>query len=136
MELLNKCKIEIDATTCSKLWSTTMYYLIILNVVQQMLYQLRCGIVLIGLLPKKKMQTGRGFRIEKTVYNCHFTLRNSLWPLFMDEVQLPQGQSRFKEVVYFLPLSSQIFHLWKFCKIVLYTLLGNSKVKKQDLSFS
>ena len=34
MELLNKCKIEIDATTCSKLWSTTMYYLIILNVVQ------------------------------------------------------------------------------------------------------
>ena len=76
MELLNKCKIEIDTTTCSKLWSTTMYYLIILNVVQQMLYQLRCGMVLIGLLPKK-MQTGRGLRIEKTIYNCHFTLRNS-----------------------------------------------------------
>ena len=31
----------------------------------------------------------------------------SLWPLFMDEVQLPQGYRHFEESVYFLPLCSQ-----------------------------
>ena len=35
--------------------------------------------------------------------------KNTLWPLFMDGVQLPQGYSHFEEVVYFLPLSSQKF---------------------------
>ena len=25
----------------------------------------------------------------------------TLWPLFMDEVQLPQGESHFEEAVYF-----------------------------------
>ena len=35
--------------------------------------------------------------------------KQTLWPLFMDGVQLPQGYSHFKEAVYFLPLSSQIF---------------------------
>ena len=29
----------------------------------------------------------------------------TLWPLFMDRVQLPQCKSHFKEAVYFLPLS-------------------------------
>ena len=33
----------------------------------------------------------------------------TLWPLFMDGVQLPQGLSHFEEAVYFLPLSSQKF---------------------------
>ena len=33
----------------------------------------------------------------------------TLWSLFMDGVQLPQGYSHFEEAVYFLPLSSQIF---------------------------
>ena len=32
-----------------------------------------------------------------------------LWPLFMDGVQLPQGQSHFEEAVYFSPLGSQKF---------------------------
>ena len=36
-------------------------------------------------------------------------LKKTLWPLFMDGVQLPQGQSHFEEAVYFLPLSSQKF---------------------------
>ena len=31
----------------------------------------------------------------------------TLWPLFMDGVQLPQGKSHFGEAVYFLPLRSQ-----------------------------
>ena len=35
--------------------------------------------------------------------------KKTLWPLFMDGVQLPQGYSHFEEVVYFLPLSSQKF---------------------------
>ena len=29
----------------------------------------------------------------------------TLWPLFMDGIQLPQGKSHFKEAVYFLPVS-------------------------------
>ena len=33
--------------------------------------------------------------------------KKTLWPLFVDGVQLPQGYSHFKEAVYFLPLSSQ-----------------------------
>ena len=33
----------------------------------------------------------------------------TLWPLFIDGVQLPQGYSHFEEAVYFLPLSSQKF---------------------------
>ena len=33
--------------------------------------------------------------------------KKTLWPLFMDGVQLPQGYSHFKEAVYFLPFSSQ-----------------------------
>ena len=35
--------------------------------------------------------------------------KKTLWPLFMDGVQLPQGLSHFEEAVYFLPLSSQKF---------------------------
>ena len=36
-------------------------------------------------------------------------LKKTLWPLFKDGVQLPQGYSHFEEAVYFLPLSSQKF---------------------------
>ena len=36
-------------------------------------------------------------------------LKNTLWTLFMDGVQLPQGYSHFEEEVYFLPLSFQKF---------------------------
>ena len=36
-------------------------------------------------------------------------IKKPLQSLFMDGVQLPQGQSHFKEAVYFLPLSSQKF---------------------------
>ena len=38
-------------------------------------------------------------------------LKKILWPLFMDWVQLLQGQSHFEEAVYFLPLSPQKFLL-------------------------
>ena len=43
----------------------------------------------------------------------------TLWPLFMDGVQLPQGYSHFEEAVYFLPLSSQ-----KFLVLILSTSEG------------
>ena len=33
--------------------------------------------------------------------------KKTLWFLFKDGVQLPQGYSHFKEAVYFLPLHSQ-----------------------------
>ena len=33
----------------------------------------------------------------------------TLWSLFMDGVQLPQGWNHFEEAIYFLPLSSQKF---------------------------
>ena len=36
-------------------------------------------------------------------------IKKSLWHLFMDGVQLPQGYSHFKEVIDFLPFSSQTF---------------------------
>ena len=36
-------------------------------------------------------------------------LKKTLWSLFMDGVQLPQGESHFEEAVYFLPLSPQKF---------------------------
>ena len=36
-----------------------------------------------------------------------FLKKKTLWPLFMDGVQLPQGYSHFEVAVYFLPLSSQ-----------------------------
>ena len=34
--------------------------------------------------------------------------KKTLWPLFMNGVQLPQGYSHFDEAVYFLPLSFEI----------------------------
>ena len=37
------------------------------------------------------------------------SFKKTLWPLFMDGVQLPQGYSHFEEAVYFLLLSSQTF---------------------------
>ena len=45
--------------------------------------------------------------------------KTTLWPLFMDGVQLPQVYSYFEEGVYFLPLSSQ-----KFLVLILLTSEG------------
>ena len=35
--------------------------------------------------------------------------KTTLWPVFMDGVQLPEGYNPFKEAVYFLPFSPQTF---------------------------
>ena len=45
--------------------------------------------------------------------------KTTLWPLFIDGVQLPQGKSHFEEAVYFLPQSSQ-----KFLVLILSTSKG------------
>ena len=37
----------------------------------------------------------------------YLLIKKTLWPHFMDRVQLPQGYSHFEEAVYFLPFSSQ-----------------------------
>ena len=56
------------------------------------------------------------FNIEKKhgeVYNkknkAEKKTLKTLWPLFIDGVQLPQGYSHFEEAVYFLPFSFQKF---------------------------
>ena len=45
--------------------------------------------------------------------------KKTLWPLFIDGVQLPQGWSHLGEAVYFLPLSSK-----KFLVLILSTSEG------------
>ena len=40
--------------------------------------------------------------------------KTTLWPLFMDGVQLPQGCSHFSEAVFFLPFNSQQFLILHF----------------------
>ena len=54
-----------------------------------------------------------------------FKKKQTTWPLFMDGVQLPQGQSHFGESVYFLPLlmSPDIFFLF-FGNFYFWVLLG------------
>ena len=41
------------------------------------------------------------------ILKINFKKKKTLWPLFMDGVQLPQGLSHFEEAVYFLPLKSE-----------------------------
>ena len=48
-----------------------------------------------------------------------YWLKKTIWPLFMDGVQLPQGYSHFQGAVYFLPLSSK-----KFLVLILSTTEG------------
>ena len=48
-------------------------------------------------------------------------MKKTLWSFFMDGLQLPLGDSHFKEAVYFLQLSSQkflvlIWSTWEGCK--------------------
>ena len=48
--------------------------------------------------------------ILNQTYNLgYYKKTTTLWPFFMDGVQLPQGLSHFEEAVYFLPFSSQKF---------------------------
>ena len=53
------------------------------------------------------------------ISSVEYLKRNTLWHLFMDGVQLPQGYSHFEEAVYFLPFSSQ-----KFLVLILSTSEG------------
>ena len=55
-----------------------------------------------------KIQTGEDIDAASGMSSSKKTLK-TLWPLFMDGVQLPQGYSHFEEAVYFLPFSSQKF---------------------------
>ena len=64
-----------------------------------------------------------GIHLDKYLTWKHQTnnaaIKKTLWPLFMDGVQLPQGYSHFKEAVYIIPLSSQ-----KFLVLILSTWEG------------
>ena len=56
----------------------------------------------------EKVGTSSSKNLQDTHHTASFvsffkTLK-TLWPLFMDEVQLPQGYSHFEEAVYFLNL--------------------------------
>ena len=69
---------------------------------------------------------GGGVYIQwKIRIQIHITrkLKKTLWPLFMDEVQLSQGYNHFKKAVYFLLLSSQKY---------LELLLSNSEGWKAE----
>ena len=58
--------------------------------------------------------------VSDPLVSCEILLKKkSLWPLFMDGVQLLQGYSHFEEAVYFLPFSSQ-----KFLVLILSTSEG------------
>ena len=56
---------------------------------------------------------------ENKLLNVCEALKKTLWPLFINGVQLPQGFSHFEEAVYFLPFSSQ-----KFLVLILSTSEG------------
>ena len=56
---------------------------------------------------------------KENIKACKLLKKTTLWPLFMDGVQLTQGKSRFQEAAYFLPLSSQ-----KFLVLILLTSEG------------
>ena len=50
--------------------------------------------------------------LKKNFFTFFKKKKKTLWSLFMDGVQLPQGYSHFEEGVYFLPFSSQKFWLF------------------------
>ena len=60
-----------------------------------------------------------GGQSSEVLANCAQIKTTTLWPLFMDRVQLPQGYSHFEEAVYFLPFSPQ-----KFLVLILSTSEG------------
>ena len=60
--------------------------------------------------------------------NFKKNFKKTLWPLFMDEVQLHQGYSHFEEAVYFLPFSSQ-----KFLVLILSTSKQQNQQNHQNL---
>ena len=49
------------------------------------------------------------FLSNRQLYLVLTLKKTTLWPLFIDGIQLPQGSSHFEEAVYFLQLSSQKF---------------------------
>ena len=55
------------------------------------------------------------YQVEEIIKNvCNLlwisnSIKKTLWPLFIDGVQLPLDYSYFEEAVYFLPFSSQKF---------------------------
>ena len=55
----------------------------------------------------KSLGLSKKFSVVQTNATEGNNKKKTLWPLFMDGVQLPQGYSHFEEAVYFLPFSSQ-----------------------------
>ena len=59
-----------------------------------------------GITDEHNPSEGQWAEHERMHINVLY-LKKTLWPLFMDGVQLPQGYSHFKGAVYFLPPSSK-----------------------------
>ena len=60
----------------------------------------------------------------------YYKKKQTLWPLFMDGVQLPQGYSHFKEAVYFLPFSSQKFTFYH--SVTIWVTINDSVITHTD----
>ena len=76
-------------------------------------YQIEYNVVMKTTLVKLEEESVKGLLImlgeTQNLIFINIKKKKTLWPLFMDGVQLPQGLSHFEEAVYFLPLSSQKF---------------------------
>ena len=51
----------------------------------------------------------RGALLWRSLVGEAIYIQKTLWAIFMDGIQLPQGYSHFEEAVYFISFSSQKF---------------------------
>ena len=77
----------------------------------------------------KHSKSERKLIVNKEI-NFRIKKKKTLWHLFMDGVQLPQGYSHFEEAVYSLSFSSQKF-LIKKCKLH-FVLFLKTKIHKTE----
>ena len=111
--LINICPVVSPYPECHMVIIWSKFWLIIQRIIKnQHCYFFNLTSMLLMIFYVK---TCLEFLQELSYFNFFITgkrltyLRKILWPLFMDGDQLPQCYSHSKEVVYFLPFSSQKF---------------------------